>query len=282
MESLLKNNGAQDSTLYIFSDAGRSSVDVETVAEVRSYIHKITGFQQVIIIEQTVNCGLAKSIISGVTELCRKHGCVIVMEDDLETSPHFLQFMNEALAFYETKPEVMHISGCRYPVEPFGSDDTFFLRVPLCWGWATWDRAWLSFQKDISIMSSFNKTMIKHFNFDNTYSYWKQLEMNRSGKLNTWFVFWYANLFLRKGLSLFPARSLVTNIGFDNSGENCDNTSDYMTIPSRTPIYVTEIPIIESQLGVKLHKKFFKQVEPRFIGRIVRKIRKILRTFLDN
>jgi|SRR6185369_9687783 len=275
VQCLEKNEGAQESVLYIFSDAEKSVSDKSSVEEVRKFIHEITGFKQVFIIEQTENLGLARSIINGVTCLCEKHGSVIVLEDDLETSPYFLNFMNEALGFYENTTEVMHISGCRYPAEPFGKDDTFFLQVPLCWGWATWQRAWITFDKNISVMNRFNRTMIKRFDFDNTYSYWKQLELNRTGKLNTWFVFWYANLFLRGGLSLFPARSLVSNIGFDSSGENCGSNSDFIFKLSETPVKVAPIPIVNSSTGFELHKKFFRKVNPKLIGKILRKISRL-------
>ena len=124
------------------------------------------------IIEQLENLGLAKSIISGVTMLCEKNEQAIVLEDDLETSPYFLKYMNDSLVFYEGTPEVIHISGCRYPVEAFGTDDTFFLHVPLCWGWATWKRAWCKFDKHISLMERFDRPMVKHFDFDGSYTFW--------------------------------------------------------------------------------------------------------------
>lgn len=277
VEALARNECAADSVLYIFSDHAKSAEAASAVNEVRSYIRGISGFKEVVIVEQTENFGLAKSIISGVSNLCAKYGRVIVLEDDLETSPYFLKFMNEALDFYENTPEVMHISGCRYPVEDFGTEDTFFLHVPLCWGWATWQRAWLTFEKDISVMQRFDRKMIKHFNFDNTYSYWQQLVLNRSGKINTWFVFWYANLFLRGGLALFPARSLVNNIGMDDSGTHCGKTDVYDVIQSTTAIKLTRIVLTESKIGYEKHTHYFSSLKVNLVVRIIRKLRAIIK-----
>lgn len=279
VEALANNEGAKDSVLYVFADAAKSAADTASVEVVRQYIHEIIGFRQVIIIEQSENLGLAKSIINGVTSLCEKYGRVIVLEDDLETSPYFLKFMNEALDFYENTPEVMHISGCRYPAEPFGEDDTFVLRVPLCWGWATWQRAWITFEKDITVMKRFDRAMIKRFDFGNTYSYWKQLELNRVGKINTWFVFWYANLFLRDGLSLFPARSLVNNIGMDDSGTHSRSTNEYNVTLSQTPIDILNIPLVESSVSYEKHEIYFRRVREKFLTRIILKIRSL---YIDN
>jgi hypothetical protein len=277
VEMLATNLGATDTDLYIYSDASKSNADLIAVNEVRKYIRQINGFRQLIIVERAENFGLAQSIIQGVTELCNLYGRVIVLEDDLETSPYFLTFMNEALDYYVNTPEVMHISGCRYPIDSFGSEDTFFLHVPLCWGWATWKRAWDTFEKDISVMRCFDRKMVKHFNFENTYTFWKQIELNKAGKINTWFVFWYANIFLRGGLSLFPARSLVNNIGMDKSGTHRGNCKDYDVKLTATKINVTSISLSESVEGYELHLRYFKKIKMGLMKRVVRKVRHILK-----
>ncbi len=273
VEALASNIGASDSVLNIYSDAAKSTNDIAAVEKVRSYIRQITGFKQVVIVERAENYGLAKSIIDGVTNLCNRYGRVIVLEDDLETSVYFLTFMNEALDFYESIPDVMHISGYRYPAEPFGDDDTFFLHVPLCWGWATWQRAWSAFKKDIFVMQRFDRLMIKHFDFDDTYPYSKQLKLNKSGKIDTWFVFWYAALLLRGGLSLFPSRSLVRNIGFDNSGSHCGKSVEYDVDLATAPVSISEISLTESTAGYESHKKYFRKLRPKILGRVYRKFR---------
>ena len=75
------------SELYIYSDAARKDTDEAAVAEVRNYIHKITGFKSITLIEREKNWGLARNIIDGVTTQVNRFGRVIVMEDDLITAP---------------------------------------------------------------------------------------------------------------------------------------------------------------------------------------------------
>lgn len=281
IEALQKNILAKDSDLIIYSDAAKKPEAAEGVREVREYIRSISGFRSVSFVERDKNWGLANSIIDGVTAVVNEYGRIIVLEDDLETSPYFLSYMNDALAYHENTSEVMHVSGCRYPVESFGTDDTFFLHVPLCWGWATWRRAWSTFEKNISIMDRFDKNMVKHFNFGNTYPYWQQLELNRSGVLNTWFVFWYANVFLRGGLSLFPSRSLVRNIGMDGSGVHSGKSADYEVELSKAPVKIAMIPLVESKDGYERHKRYFqkmKLMEPNPIKIVIRKIYRIMKS----
>ena len=63
------------------------------------------------------------------------HGQVMVLEDDMLTSPFFLTYMNEAFSFYEKEKEVMHITGWSYPISGKGLDDSF-CGAENCWGWA--------------------------------------------------------------------------------------------------------------------------------------------------
>jgi len=162
VEALQRCDLAEESDLIIYSDAPKSVEQTEAVNEVRQYIHQIDGFKTVYIVRRETNLGLAQSIIDGVSSLCEKYGRVIVLEDDLVTSPYFLQFMNDALEIYKDENQVMHISGGTYPIGSM-KEETFFLRAPFCWGWATWDRAWRHFRKNNDVMSKFNRRMRRDF-----------------------------------------------------------------------------------------------------------------------
>ena len=138
VESLLANIDAVHTPLHVFSDAPRDETASRAVAEVRSYIRSIDRFKSVTIIERETNFGLAQSIIDGVTRLCEEYGRVIVIEDDLITSPHFLSYMNDALHFYQNNEAVASVSAYMYPVRTSPDmNDTELLEFPMSWGWAT-------------------------------------------------------------------------------------------------------------------------------------------------
>jgi len=90
LEALAANELASESDLFIFSDGPRNEQDEKGVHAVREYIRTVKGFKSVHIVEHEKNQGLAKSLIGGITELCDKLGEVIVVEDDILTSPYFL------------------------------------------------------------------------------------------------------------------------------------------------------------------------------------------------
>ena len=146
LEALQKNELANKSELFIYSDAAKNENDLEKVAKVREYIKNIGGFKKIITIKRKVNTGLAPSIINAVTKIVNKYGKIIVLEDDLVTSRYFLRFMNEALEAYKNEPKVASIHGYIYPITNL--PETFFIKGADCWGWATWNNKWSIFERD--------------------------------------------------------------------------------------------------------------------------------------
>ena len=91
IDALKKNVYAQQSQLIIFSDGPKTVLEVERVREVRTYLKTIDGFRSVEIVEREVNLGLANNIIDGVSSVLARHESIIVLEDDLITSPFFFK-----------------------------------------------------------------------------------------------------------------------------------------------------------------------------------------------
>ena len=139
LAALQNNELAAASDLFVFADGAKSPAHAEGVARVRETLRDVTGFRSVTVAARAENLGLARSIISGVTELVTAHDRVIVVEDDLHTSPYFLRYLNEALEMYAADERVVSAHAYVYPIaRPL--PETFFLRGADCWGWATWRR----------------------------------------------------------------------------------------------------------------------------------------------
>ena len=130
VEALKNNFLASESRLFIFSDGPKNNNSVLGVEKVRTYLKKIDGFKSIKIIERKKNLGLATSIIEGVTKIINEFGKIIVIEDDLVTSPFFLNYMNDALTIYKNDDQV---AGYLYPIDKI-LDSTFFIKGADCWG----------------------------------------------------------------------------------------------------------------------------------------------------
>lgn len=222
LESLAANAFADKSDLIVYADAARHEADNEAVHAVRALVRSAVGFRSVKVIERPENYGLARNIIEGVSETLRTYESIIVLEDDMLTSPHFLRYMNEALARYAEDKRVVSIHGYVFPI-PEPLPEAFFLPGADCWGWATWRHGWAVFNPDGSALRRELKQrkLDCAFDFDGSYPYTAMLEAQIAGNNDSWAVRWYASAFLRGLLTLYPGRSLVHNIGNDASGTHC-------------------------------------------------------------
>lgn len=277
VEALLKNHQAASHDLIVFSDAARIPEKQSAVAEVRAYLATITGFRSVTVHHRLHNFGLAKSIIEGVTQVLSDNERIIVLEDDMVTSPHFLSYMNESLDKYADDDRVISIHGYVYPVEQV-LPEAFFLPGADCWGWASWRRGWQLFNSDGQALLDELKRrdMIKGFDFNGAYDYSKMLEGQINGMNDSWAVRWYASAFIAGKLTLYPGRSLVHNIGNDSSGTHCGADSSHDAELSSTPIDLSVVDVLPSVTGRAAFQAFFKKSQDTFIRKLQRGIRKTL------
>ena len=250
IEALKLNQHAMLSDLHVFSDGPKDITSISDVDRVREYVRSVQGFHTVKIVERNENLGLANSIIRGVSEVLQRHERVIVVEDDLVTSPFFLRFMNEALDLYNRDLRVASIHGYVYPTMET-LPETFFLRGADCWGWATWRRGWQLFNPDgrALLQALESQKLTNEFDFGGSFQYTQMLRDQIEGKNNSWAIRWYASAFLANALTLYPGRSLVHNIGNDGSGTHCLQSSAYGASTSTEPVKVESITVEDSALA---------------------------------
>lgn len=220
---LQKNDLAKESIIYIFSDGAKNKSSVKAVEAVRQYLKTVDGFAQVKVIEAPINKGLAKSIVTGVSQIINEYGRVIVLEDDLITTPNFLSYMNQALEFYQAQEKVWSVSGFSFPIKydaAYTFDNSFGLRAS-SWGWATWKNRWELVDWDVSDYSDFinNNVAKRAFNRGGS-DMCKMLDDQMAGKINSWAIrFCYAQ-FKQQCYDILPVDSKVVNIGFNDEASN--------------------------------------------------------------
>ncbi|MDD2338775.1 MAG: glycosyltransferase [Methanosarcina sp.] len=266
VEALQKNELASKSELFIYSDAPKNEQAVESVTKTRGYIKTIDGFKKVTIIERDNNWGLANSIIDGVTKTVNEYGRIIVLEDDLVTSPYFLRFMNEGLEFYHENHEIMSISGYTLPPTCMKfpknfTDDVYLNYRNSSWGWATWTDRWKLVDWDIKDFHQFisDPNQRKLFNRggdDMTHMLKSQME----GKIDSWAIrFSYAH-FKQRMYSICPRYSYVNNIGHDGTGTHCGETHIFENDLSKTKRNCNFIRDIRLNEDVMLEfRKFYRK-----------------------
>ncbi|MBB3839611.1 hypothetical protein FHS57_003620 [Runella defluvii] len=223
VDALRKNYLASQSDLFIFSDGAKCFESEQKVKQVRSFLKGIDGFKSVQIIESPTNKGLANSIISGVSQVVTQFGKVIVLEDDLVTTPNFLSYMNHALDFYENNKKIISVCGYGLKIKKPQSynSDVYLYGRSSSWGWGTWEdqwatvdwevKDWLVFKKDKKKISDFKKNGSDMYNL---------LKSVMEGKGNSWAIRFCYSQFKQQKYSVIPFYSLVENIGFTKEGTN--------------------------------------------------------------
>ena len=267
LDALSKNILAEQSELFIFCDGEKPNAttkEKENIAATRKLVAEKKWCKEVTIIKAESNQGLAKSIIKGVTEIVNKYEKVIVVEDDIFTSPLFLTFMNKALNTYADFNNIYSVTGYAYPI---GSTENKTVLLPYisCWGWGTWKDKWKAFdwEADQQNEISQNTFLSQRFNMAH-YDYANMLATAK----NSWGIKWYYSVFKRNGLVVFLSQSLVRNIGFDASGTHGD--ADQQMLKQELSTAEPEI-LLDGEIDFKYYVKlldYFTNPEPSVLGRM--------------
>jgi glycosyltransferase involved in cell wall biosynthesis len=262
VESLQSNTLAAESELIIFSDGPGAKADIAKVEAVRNFCRKVSGFSKVKLIERNANLGLSKSIMDGVEDVLKEHDRLIVLEDDIVTSPYFLSYMNGSLDMYEHDDRVISIHSYVYPVKDT-LPETFFLLGADCQGWATWRRGWELFEKNgAKLLAELKaRNLTRDFDFNGSYPYTRMLQQQIAGKTQSWAVRWYASAFLKGKYTLYPGKSFIHNIGFDSSGTNCSTADFFNGEMISSPPSLQKADVEDNVVARQAIEKYFRRVQ---------------------
>lgn len=215
---------APKSDLYIFCDNYKNEKAKESVNQVRLVVDDFSRrsrFKRTEVIKSETNKGLATSIIDGVSEIMKEYGKAIVVEDDMLASPHFLEFMNDALDFYKDNQLIWSISGYSFPIKILEKypHDVYMAGRGCCWGWGSWIDRWNLVDWDVSDYPQFKHNWVKRFKFGR----WGRdlpimLDNQMYSNHQSWAIRWCYSEFTNKMLTVYPSISYIQNIGNDGSG----------------------------------------------------------------
>lgn len=227
IEALQKNFLAKETDLFIFVDGPKSAKDEEAVAKVKDFLKDVKGFKSVTDVVSERNKGCANSIKAGVSQIINDFGSVITVEDDIVTTPNFLNFMNQCLEKYEHNDKVFSISGYTFPVKiPQNyAYDGFFIQRGSPWGWASWKDRWNTVDWSASKFATLKKDSdwVRRFHEGGS-DLSRMLSGNLDGSIDGWDPIWIFQQFLNSQYTIYPNISKVQNVGF---GQDATHTKFY-------------------------------------------------------
>ena len=266
--------------LYIAIDGpNTNNEDINKNGQILKYIKSLKFSSEIKILERDKNLGCKIAISDAINWFFQTEEYGIILEEDLLPSESFFKFCDHLLEKYKNEEKIMMISGTNYLGENIKSNKYFFSEHFLIWGWATWKRAWKTY--DVEMNKWKNETTKielrkrysqKEFNFLSN-----RLNSYFSTYSDTWDIQWYFNCIYNEGLTIMPEANLVTNIGI----EGTHSKKFYKTLFLKYGIIDTnKLSAPEKiernyEFDIKLHKIYnFKNI-------YVTKLKKLLKNILN-
>lgn len=260
-------------------------------------------------IEDKKNCAIVKEIVKQVDWECAVHyrfadsnqGCgngvynaiswafenedrLIVLEDDCVPSQPFFGFCNELLERYKYDTRIWVISGNQYYEEAITTPHSyFFSHYGHNWGWATWKRAWteldmsmtkypLIIEQDLfkAAFSTNKEAVFFQRNADKIYK-------NKELKPHTWDSQFGFAITSNGGLSIVPAKNLVSNIGHWGSHTKTKNRFHDRPVDENFKIISHPDFILRDNNYDIYHFEHHYNYKVPLLERIIRKIQKLLK-----
>jgi hypothetical protein len=233
---------AKPPKLFVIADGPRHDRDgeAEKCEATRAIIDRVDWDCEVFKDYSDINLGCAKRLPNGLDWVFSQVEKAIILEDDCVPHPTFFDFCDELLEKYQYDTRISLISGQNVQ---FGHQRNnysyYYSRNILCWGWATWKRAWQNFDinmkmwPEIKSQDFLNDILIepaavKHWNkvFESVYK-------NPQDKI--WDYQWVFACWLQNSLSIIPNVNLISNIGFGADSthfESKEKTNPYHNMPT--------------------------------------------------
>lgn len=226
LRALARNTGAADTRLVVFSDAAAEEEDEAAVTETRRRLRRVTGFRSVRVVERESHLGLARSVLGGVEEVVAAFGRAIVVEDDVETHPWFLRYMNGALESYAHDARIMSVTASSLPTlwQGFPRDyphDVWLSPRVLSHGWGVWADRWQAVDWQVHDIAEFASDPAAQAAFNQGGADLSDalLRWHREQQ-DLWAVrFTYAH-FAQGRYTLAPVRGYARHAGHDGKGAN--------------------------------------------------------------
>lgn len=226
---------AKPEKLFVVADGPRSDSpsDIEQCAAARAVIEQVDWDCEVFKNYSDVNLGCGKRPATGISWVFQQVDRAIILEDDCVPHPTFFRFCGELLQKYRNEERVVHISGNNFRLAsgpmPFSYSFSFY---NICFGgWATWQRAWRSYDFRMKRWPEFRDGNLLQNILGNRWAeeYWQRI-FDRAyavdGDADYWDYQWAFACWAQNGLAILPNTTLVSNIGFGKDGTHTTSSNN--------------------------------------------------------
>jgi hypothetical protein len=212
------------SHLFIAADGPRPERpdDLILCQETRNIVEEIDWDCEVKTLFRNENLGCGLAVCSAINWFFEQVEEGIILEDDCMPELSFFDFCSELLGKYKEDDNIFMISGTNMQNGIRRGDASYyFSNYPIIWGWASWRKAWHTYNFDIPDCGQAFKSgkLDDAFQSNDEKKYWrKKIEKLQSEKKkSTWDYQWFYAVWKNKGVTIVPNTNLIINIGFENN-----------------------------------------------------------------
>jgi len=259
---------ARPPILLVVADGPRAGNpdDARMCAAARALIENIDWPCRVLKNFSDVNLGCRQRVSSGLDWVFSMVEEAIILEDDCLPHPTFFHYCDELLARYRDDTRIMHISGNNFRINRSHNPYSYyFSRYNHIWGWASWRRAWKFYDVTMKLWPEIrnDKRLFDVFSDRASTRFWSSMfDRAYRGEINTWDFQWTFACWVQSGSSILPAKTLVSNIGFDSGATHTKSSSgrlatldlEEMPFPLAHPQYV----IRDAQADLSMERDVYR------------------------
>jgi len=257
--------------LYVLADGPRKNRpdDIEKCKKSRDYVMSHIDWPcSIVTLFRDENLGCKGSVSAGLTWFFQQVEEGIVLEDDDVPDPSFFRYCKELLEKFRDDERVMCIDGTSVQDQNpnfRNADSYYFSRIPMGWGWASWKRAWKTYDVTMRAWPALCESGSLKKRFANAGAYERfahSWDDYLAGTTDSYDGQWVFACVANDGLCIAPCRNLVTNIGF---GEDATHTSttknsrwaNLPTFPVQFPMKHPTKVAIDHKADAFLYRHFF-------------------------
>ena len=215
-------HGLKPQSIFVFQDGKRAnnSYDDVNCDEVRRLIEKMVTWPcriESFFSEHNLGCGPGPA--TAISWFFKHVEQGIILEDDAIPNLDFFLYAEELLARYKNDDTIRAIGSMNVDTQPWGDGSYYFsmMNRNLC-AWATWKRAWESFDINLKNVSRRDlRQALKQYNcgvLERTYWCDRLDEVHKNccdGK--SWDMQFFMSIWLNHGKGIIPNANLSSNIG---------------------------------------------------------------------
>ncbi len=220
IESLANCDHCDEYELFVNFDAPniyKKDDDSNKQIQIKSVLDKYKNyFRDTHIIEHRYHKGLANSVIDSVTELINRFGKIIVIEDDFLLSHDCLDYLDDALDYYETIDGIWSVTAYSAPLKSLKhyTKDVYLTHRPSSRVWGTWAGRWNDVKWDVLDYLRTGLNYESQLLFTRG-GYDLPEGMNRQllGLTDSWAIRWGFAAIKKGMMTVYPSQNRVRHIG---------------------------------------------------------------------